>query len=170
MLYLTILRLLHISLGVFWAGATIYLAAFVAPAVQASGPEGSKFMQNLARTNKLPLVMMIAATLNVLTGILLLWELSAGFQPSYMGSAHGIILSFGGTLAIIAYIIGLSVTRPTVDKVAKLGMTIAQSGGVPNAEQKQLLDGFRKKIFSANKMVAILLAFAVVAMSIVRYF
>jgi hypothetical protein len=170
MTYLILLRLFHITCGVFWAGATIYLAAFVAPAVQAVGPDGVKFMQQLARTNKLPLVMMLAATLNVLSGILLIWELSGGLQPEWMGSPHGIILSTGGTLAIIAYIIGLAVSRPTIEKIAKLGASIAKAGAPPSAEQSQTLAGYRKKLFTANKVVATLLAFTVIGMSIVRYF
>ena len=90
--YLIILRLLHIACGVFWAGAAIYLAAFVTPAVKALGPDGGKFMQQLAKTNNLPLVMAIAATTNVITGILLLWKLSGGLQLDWMISNHGLVL------------------------------------------------------------------------------
>ena len=167
---LIILRLLHICTGVFWAGATIYLALFIAPAVQASGQEGTKFMQVLTKTRKLPIVMTIAATLNVICGIWLLWKLSDGFQSAYMSSEHGIILSIGGTLALIAYLEGLFVTRPTVMKVAKLGGAIAKAGGPPTPEQMQQLMAYRKKIFSANNFVATLLAITVILMSVVRYF
>jgi hypothetical protein len=167
--YLIILRLLHICTGVFWAGATIYLAAFIAPAVRALGPDGGKFMQQLAKTNKLPAVMTIAATLNVLCGILLLWKLSAGFQSAWMSSTYGIVLSAGGGFAIIAYLEGLLVTRSVVTKINQLGKNIAQAGGVPSAEQSQQLMGFRKKIFRANNFTAFLLALAVILMSIVKY-
>lgn len=167
---LIILRLLHISTGVFWAGATIYLALFIAPAVQASGQEGSKFMQQLSKTRKLPVVMTIMATLNVICGVWLMWKLSSGFQSPYMSSKHGIILSFGGTLAIIAYLEGIFVTRPTVIKLSRLGGAIAKAGGPPTLEQAQLLMAYRKKIFRANNFVATLLAITVIAMSIVRYF
>ena len=168
--YLIIFRLIHISCGVFWAGATIYLAVFIAPAVQASGPEGTKFMQQLAKTNKLPLVMTLAATLNVIFGLLLLWKLSDGFQSAWMGSEHGIILSIGGSIAIIAYLEGLLVTRPTVEKINKLGQAIAKAGGPPSPEQVQQLMAYRKKIFAANNFVATLLAITVILMSVVRYF
>jgi uncharacterized membrane protein len=167
--YLTILRLLHISCGVLWAGGTIYLALFVTPAVKASGPDGAKFMQQLSRTNRLPTVMMIAAIINVTAGLLQLWELSGGFQSEWISSRHGIVLSTGGTLAIIAFVIGLVVTRPNVLKVAKLGQQIAAAGGPPTPEQMQLMMGYRKKIFSANNWVATLLAITVVIMSVVKY-
>ncbi|MBK5269650.1 MAG: hypothetical protein JJE22_01425 [Bacteroidia bacterium] len=167
--YLIVLRLIHISCAVFWAGSTIYLASFIGPAVKASGPEGGRFMQQLAKTNKLPLVMTLAATLTVVAGLLLFWELSNGFQSEWMKTKHGMVLSIGGGLAIIAYLEGLFVTRPTVEKINKLGKAIAIAGGSPNEEQMQQLAKLRKKIFSANNFVATLLAITVIAMSLVRY-
>ena len=168
--YTIVLLMFHICTGVFWAGATIYLAAFVAPAVKASGAEGTKFMQQLSRTNNLPLWMTLAATLNVLCGVLLLWKLSDGFQNhEWMSSKRGMTLSIGGGLAIIAYLEGLFITRPTVMKVAKLGKAIAAAGGPPSAEQMQQMMAYRKKIFSANNFVATLLAAAVIAMSLAKY-
>jgi hypothetical protein len=168
--YVIVLLMLHICTGVFWAGATIYLAAFIAPAVKASGAEGTKFMQQLAKTNKLPVVMTLFATVNVICGILLLWKLSDGFQNhDWMVSRRGMILSMGGGLAIIAYLEGLLITRPTVLKVNKLGQAIAAAGGPPSPEQMQQLMAYRKKIFTANNVVAVLLAIAVIAMSVVKY-
>src|SRR4030095_11665296 len=163
--YLIILRLLHITCGVFWAGAAIYLAAFVAPAVRALGPEGGKFMQQLARTNKLPLVMTIAATTNIIAGILLLWKLSSGFQYDWMVSKHGLVLNAGVLLGIIAYLEGLLVTRPTILKINALGAQLA-SGIPPTQEQLQLMNAYRQKIMSANNIVATLLAVTVIAMSV----
>lgn len=167
--YLIILRLLHICTGVFWAGAVIYLAAFVTPAVKALGPEGGKFMQQLAKTNKLPVVMTIAATLNVICGILLLWKLSDGFQNPWVSSRQFMIFSTGGGLAIIAYLEGLFVTRPTVNKINQLGQSISKAGGPPTAEQAQQLNAYRGKIFKANNFVAFLLAVTVIFMSIAKY-
>lgn len=167
--YLIILHLLHICTGVFWAGATIYLAAFIVPAVRAMGPDGSKFMQQLAKTNKLTLVMSLAASLNVLCGILVLWKLSSGFQGAWMSSRHGMILSIGGGLAIIAYLEGLLVTRPTVEKLNMLGKNIAVAGSPPSAEQIQQLGAYRTKIFKATNFVAFMLAITVILMSIAKY-
>lgn len=167
--YLISLRVLHIFTGVFWAGATIYLAYFVAPAVKALGPDGGKFMQQLARTNRLPVMMSLSALLNVLCGVLLLWELSNGFQGTWMASAHGMILSVGGVLAIIAFLEGLLVTRPAANMINKIGHNIAQSASAPTAEQSQQLMALRNKIFKANNLAALLLVAAVILMSIVKY-
>ena len=167
--YLLILRLFHICTGVFWAGATIYLAAFIAPAVKSLGPEGGKFMQQLGKTNKLPLVMTLAATLNVLCGVLLILKLSDGFQNEWTSTRQFMILSTGGGLAIIAYLEGLLVTRPTVIKMNMLGQSIVAAGGPPSAEQTQQLMGYRRKIFAANNFVAFVLAVTVIFMSLAKY-
>jgi len=166
--YLIILRLLHITCGVFWAGAAIYLAAFVMPAVKALGPDGGKFMQQLAKTNKLPLVMTIAATTNIVAGILLLWKLSNGFQYDWMVAKHGLVLNAGVLLGIIAYLEGLLVTRPTIIKINVLGAQLS-TGVPPSQEQLHLMNSYRQKVITANNIAAILLAVTVIAMSLVRY-
>ncbi len=165
---LIILRFLHIVCGVFWAGAAIYLAAFVLPAVKALGPDGGKFMQQLAKTNKLPVVMTLAATTNIVAGILLLWKLSGGFQYEWMVSRHGLVLNAGVLLGIIAYLEGLLVTRPTILKINELGAKLA-SGVPPSQEQLQLMQTYRQRVVSANNIAAFLLAFTVISMSLVRY-
>jgi len=168
--YLNILRLLHIVCAIFWGGALMYLALFIVPAVKALGPDGGKFMQQLSRTNKLPLVMSIAGTLTVLGGILLIERLSGGFEMSWFGTPHGIIISIGGTLAIIAYVIGLSVNKPAVDKMAAIGAAAGKAGGPPTPEQMQELQRLREKLFWGVNAMAYLVLGAAVAMSIVRYF
>ncbi|HET9276886.1 MAG TPA: hypothetical protein VFN95_01830 [Flavitalea sp.] len=167
LIYLIILRLLHISCGVFWGGTAIYLSAFVTPAVKASGPEGGKFMQQLARTNKLPMVMTITSTITILAGVLLIWKLSGGFQYEWMLTTHGLILNVGALLAIIAYFEGLFITRPTVLKINKLSQQIGSDQ--PTLEQAQQLIIYRKKMVAATNSAAILLGISVIAMSINRY-
>ena len=167
--YLIILRCIHISCGIFWAGSTIYLAAFIAPAVNATGPEGSKFMQQLSRTNKLPLVMTLAGTLTVLAGTLLIWKVSSGLNADWMGSRHGIILSTGALMAIISYLIGLTVNRPVIAKISNLGKAIALQGAPPSPEQLGQLMSLRKKLFLATNVIAFLLVITIIAMSLLHY-
>src|SRR3954471_21083953 len=49
--YLLILRLLHIGCGITWAGTVIFVAFFLDPAVKSVGPDGTRFMQQLVKTN-----------------------------------------------------------------------------------------------------------------------
>ena len=170
MSYLIALRFIHIVSAIFWAGSIMYLAWFVIPAVKALGPDGGKFMQQLSRTNGLPKVMLIARGLTVLGGLLLIQQISGGFEMTWFGTPHGIIISIGGTMAIIAYTIGLIVNLPAVNRMAAIGQAAAASGAPPSAEQMQELQKLRNKVFSATNIMAGLVFIAAICMSIVRYF
>ncbi|MFI5171918.1 MAG: hypothetical protein ACHQFW_05980 [Chitinophagales bacterium] len=166
--YIIILRLFHIYTGVFWAGATFYLARFVLPASNAI-PEGGKFMQQLAKTNKLPIVMMVMSILNIVSGILLIYEFSNGFDTSWFSTNFGMTLSIGGTFAIIAFVLGFTITRPVIMKMATLGKEIAAAGGAPTPDQISLMITFRNKVSKATNLIALLLIVTVVTMAIGRY-
>jgi uncharacterized membrane protein len=168
--YLILLRFLHIVSAIIWAGAIMYLAWFIIPAVKALGPDGGKFMQQLARTNKLPIVMLATGGFTVVGGILLLERISGGFQPEWFGTPHGIILSIGGTLAIIAFVMGLSINLPATKRMAAIGAAAAAAGAPPTPEQMQELQKLRNKLFSATNVMAGLVFLAAISMSIVRYF
>lgn len=166
--YLLILRLLHIVFGVFWAGSAIYFALFIIPAVKASGPEGAKFMQQLSKTG-FPIVIMISALITIIAGILLIWKLSGGFQSAWFSTSYAMVLTTGGGLAIISFLIGFTVNRPAANRLLKIGQTIAQQGAPPTAEQMQQLTAIRKRLFTASNIIAGLLILVVIAMSIFRY-
>jgi uncharacterized membrane protein len=168
-IYLTILRLLHIFGGIFWAGAAIYMSAFVGPAINASGTEGSKVMQQLAKTNRLPLFMFLSSTITVVAGILLLWKLSNGFQSAWMSTLHGKILSMGGGLAIIAYFIGFFVNRPAAEQIKNISIAIAKQGSAPSQAQMEILMKMKRRLFKGGTYISILLSLTIIAMSIFRY-
>jgi uncharacterized membrane protein len=167
--YLTVLRFIHIVTGVFWAGAVFYLAWFIIPAVKASGAEGGKFMQQLAKTNNLPTVMTAVSILTILSGIFLLWKLSAGFQLEWINSRHGWLVSAGSLVAMIAFVEGLLVTRPNAIGMNKLSQEIAAGGQVRTEEQFRRMTIYRNNITKAAKHAAILLALSVMFMSLVHY-
>jgi uncharacterized membrane protein len=78
--YLIFLRLIHIVCAVIWAGGMIYLAAFVIPAAKTLGSDGTKFIQRLSGTNKLPIVMNVSAILTIVSGIILIQKLFGGIH------------------------------------------------------------------------------------------
>ncbi len=168
--YLILLRLLHIVCAIFWAGGVMYLAMFIVPAVKALGPDGGKFMQQLSKTNNMPSIMTLAATLTVVGGILLIERLSGGFTAGWFGTPHGIVISIGSTFGIIAYLIGLFVNRPCVARIAAIGKAAAEKGGPPTPEQLAELQALRSRLFAAVNITAILVFGAAIAMSIARYF
>jgi uncharacterized membrane protein len=79
---LLILRLLHILAGVIWAGVAFYNTFFVFPAATDPGPDNGKFLQQLSVPNQFSNVLTAVSTITVLTGIILISILSAGFSVS----------------------------------------------------------------------------------------
>jgi uncharacterized membrane protein len=166
--YLLILRILHIGFGIFWAGSVFSFVLFIAKAVKASGPDGGKFMQQLGKTGY-PIAVMITAIISILAGILLIAKLSAGFEPVWFSTAYAKVVTTGGVLAIIAFIIGFTINRPAAARIMAISNAIAKAGGPPTPGQIQELTNLRNRLFTGSNIIAVLLLFAVIAMSIFRY-
>jgi uncharacterized membrane protein len=163
-----ILRLLHITFGVFWVGSILNFALFIVPAVKASGSEGTKFMQQFGKTSY-PIMIALSGVITIITGVLLIWKLSNGFESAWFQSSYAKVLTTGSVLAFIAFIIGFTVNRPVAMRLDKVGDAIARSGGVPTPEQLNELTALRKRIFTATNYIAILLTLTVISMAICRY-
>src|ERR1700752_2038934 len=115
-----VLRLLHIFSGVFWAGGVFYLAFFVFPAVNAMGPDGGKFMQQLSRTRNMPMIMTINGIITVLAGLRLLQIDSGNVQATWFQSGMGLVITIGAVAALGALLIGMFFNKPRAEKMAKI--------------------------------------------------
>lgn len=164
----TILRLIHIFAGVFWAGAALMMAGFIIPSAKAVGPEGGKFMQQLARQNRFPLVMEVAGLLSVLSGLWLYWLVSGGFQLYWISSRGGLALTIGGVIAIVAYALAYVFQKPAAKRIATLGKAIQAAGGPPSPEQMAELQTQQKRLAFGALLGAVLLALSVVGMALAR--
>ena len=163
-----IIRTAHILLGTFWVGAIFLVAFFVGPAVSDAGPDGAKVMAALVKRRLLNVVPAFA-TITILTGFWLFSRDSAGFQGDFMSSRMGMSLGTGGLLALVGYVIGLTVMRPSTLKAMALGQSAAQ---LPEAERGAVMariQQLRGRAAMAGRTVAVLLMFAVVAMAVARY-
>ena len=125
-------------------------------------------MQQLGKTGY-PIAVMIAAIITILAGVLIIAKLSSGFQAAWFTTIYAQILTTGGVLAIIAFIIGFTVNRPAAARINDIGDAIAKAGGPPTPEQMQELAALRKKLFTASNIIAVILGLVVLAMSIFRY-
>ncbi|MGD8278873.1 MAG: hypothetical protein PVH00_12630 [Gemmatimonadota bacterium] len=161
-------RVLHVFLGVFWAGTLIFIATFMGPSVRDAGPDGAKVMAGLMRRRFLD-IMPAAAVLTVLSGLYLYWRVSGGFEPEWMGSAAGMTYGIGAVAALIALGLGLGILRPAMLKAAALGQSVA---GAPPEERDRALaaaQALRARAGAVGQVIAVLLAIAVITMAIARY-
>ena len=156
---LLVMRLLHIGTGVFWAGTLMFNAAFLMPAFRDAGPDGAKVAAALARRRFMDIMPWIAA-LTIVSGIWLFWFDSVGFRPPFMRSRMGISLGVGALAAVIAFVLGVAVMRPAMNKALRLGQDPAQQA---TAQALRVRAGIMGRVISA------LLGLAVAAMAVARY-
>ena len=126
-------------------------------------------MGHLAKVKKMPLAILASAALTVLAGILLYLQVSGGFDVDWITSSPGLTFTVGGLAAIAAFLMGLTVVKPSVDRLGALGAEIQASGGQPSEAQAAQLHSVDSKLKTAGRINMVLLTVAVVAMAIARY-
>lgn len=168
MAILLIMRLLHVFSGVFWAGAMLFTARFLLPAIQDAGPDGAKVGAALAKRGFMT-VMPIVALITILSGMWLYWHLSVGFQTEFMRSGMGITLSIGALCAIIAFVIGMVFARPAMMRATALAQSAAQASPGERDGMLAQAQALRARSNAATRLVALLLGLAVAAMAVARY-
>jgi len=164
-----VLRLFHVGLGVFWAGTILFFVLLLEPSIRDAGPEGGKVMQALMRRGYLN-IMPVVALLTVLSGVDLLRRVSGGFAPEWLASPPGRALLIGSLAGTVALLLGVSILRPTAIRISRL---MQQAGEAPAGTDKDRLmleiGGLRARSTSVSRVIALLLAVAVVTMAIARY-
>ncbi|MGH7636714.1 MAG: hypothetical protein ACREOK_03600 [Gemmatimonadaceae bacterium] len=164
---LLVLRLIHILGGLFWVGAGLFTTFFLAPALKASGPAvAGPIMANFQK-RRMMTVMPIVATLTILSGLRLMWIVSAGDSRWFVrGPGHA--YSVSGALAILAFLIGLFVARPAMAKAGRLGQSAASDGA-----SKEMLAGeiakLQKRAAMSTGIATTFLVLAAAGMAIARY-
>src|SRR5690349_20324421 len=105
-LAMIVLRLFHIFGAACWIGWAFFLAFFLGPAAGAAGPAGGAVMRAILTRTKFMAAMPAVAVLTIVSGFVLIFKDSAGFDPAWMGSKTGIAYSAGAGLGVVAGAIG----------------------------------------------------------------
>ena len=163
------MRFIHILTGVFWAGAVFFVAGFLLPAMQASGPNAGPVMRQIVAVRRYPIVLMIAAILTVLSGGWMYWRNMSLSSGTWAGSASGITYGIGAVSALLTLALGMAVITPTSKKLMRLGATLAQAGAPPTAEQTATMAALQHRMYVMSRLGALLLAVTVITMGIARY-
>jgi uncharacterized membrane protein len=164
-----LLRAVHILVGAFWVGTILFMAAFLVPSVRAAGPAGGAVMQQLVQARRLPRWLLTAAILTIVSGIALYWVDSSGFRSAWLGSGPGRVFGLGGTLAILAAILGVAVNFPTARRLTALAARVQGSGRPPAPDEAAEMKRLQGRLGRATMVAAALLALATLAMAVARY-
>jgi hypothetical protein len=163
------MRIIHILLGVFWAGTIFFVVLYLEPSVRAAGPDGAKVMQGIM-DRKFMTVMPTVAFLTIAWGTVILMKLMRVMPDGFMGTPYGISLSVGATAAMVAFIIGITVMRSATLAAGKLMAEInGQPENADNDKKMAQVQALRLKARRGAKSVAHLLAVAVIGMAAARY-
>lgn len=168
-LYLIVLRTVHIVAGALWVGAAVFHFFFVTPTVQALGPVGPKFTQELMGKRRFPMFMNMASALTILAGGLLYWATSGGFSGAWLRSGPGIGFTLGSLVALVVYGIGFFLIRPRAARMGVLGQEIALAGGPPTPGQGAELHRLDQEMVRIEKIDVVLLLAALILMATARY-
>ncbi len=163
-----VLRLIHILGGIFWLGSSIFLTSFLVPALKATSGDVYTTVAALHR-RRLFVWLPVASTLVVLTGLRLVWIDSAGFSAGYFSTASGRGFSIGGGAAILAFVLAVTVLRPTVDHMLAIGERLGTGAESDHAALLTDLSATQHRLDGAASANTWLLILAASAMAISRY-
>ena len=163
-----ILRIIHIFTGVFWAGFAFFNIIFLQPTIKAIGADGQKTMQHLTQKTNFLNTLYIAATLTVLSGLIMYWIL-AGSQFALLKGGLGHSITTGGVAGIIVWVLLMFIIHPIFNRMKAIGKEVQAQNSPPNAEQQAELQALVVKLGKVGKYAGILLAICLLGMAAARY-
>jgi len=164
-----VLRILHIASGVFWVGTAWFFFGWIEPTTKAIGPQAGPFMHHIVRNRRVVQAIVGAGAVNVAIGLILYWRASAGLNTAWIGSGTGIGFTLGGLAAIAAWLLGLTVIGPTVERLDEAGTAMATAGRPPNPDELGRFHALEARLHRAGQGDVVLLATAVIFMAASRY-
>jgi hypothetical protein len=164
-----VMRVVHILVGVYWAGTIIFVATMLAPSVRDAGPDGGKVMLALMRRGYMN-VLPVVAVLTILSGFWLYWQDMQASGGTWAGSMSARIYGVGAVATLAGFVIGIFVMRPNAMKLRAMMEALPSTPeGPARAALMAGMDGPRAKMAAAAPRVATLLAIAVACMAVARY-
>lgn len=148
-----VLRFAHVFFGAIWVGMMAFQIFFLGPALNDVGPDAGKLMQAMMR-RKVPMYIPIFALIALVSGFWLFLRMSGGNAGALMKTPMGMAFGLGGTVALLAFLIGVFVMRPLMMK--------SMQGG-PDSQQ------LRARATTMGKVVTVMLLFTLAAMAVARY-
>ena len=162
-----LLRIIHILAGIFWLGGIWVVAGFILPSIRAVGPAGGPVMKELTQVRKLPLRLLIAAWVTVLSGLALYMRAGGLAGGAWYASSMGRILGVGGALGLVVVLMGTFVNLPTARRMGAVSAQIQASGSTPELQAE--LQRLQARLTTLTNVAAALLAVTALAMAIARY-
>jgi len=161
---LFLLRAIHVVGGVLWVGGVVTVNLFLIPASEAVGPPAQPMMQFIMGRRKLPVYLMVLGILTTLAGLLLMMRNVSLTDGAWARSPMGIGISIGAAAAILALIVGMTVSAPAARRMS----------GPPTPGAAPLTDEQRaalmRRVTLGSRAAFVLLTIAALLMATARYY
>lgn len=166
---LLVLRVIHVVAGSVWVGTALFFALVLAPALGGLGPAAGPTMTAL-RARGLFTFLPVVALLAILSGVRLMWIGSSGFSAAYFETAVGAAYGGAGGLAILAFVLGLTMSRPNGARQGVLAVRLAQAtDDATRAALQAELAVVRRRGTWISVVVTAMLVVAAAGMAVARY-
>jgi uncharacterized membrane protein len=162
------LRIIHIIGGIFWLGTSLFIGTFLFPVLQTLGPAGGAVIAGLHKRKAFTVVPTVAI-LNMLAGTRLMWIQSNGFSAAWYATRAGKAYAWGGTSAIIAFVLFMSVAHPALLKNIRIGAQMATASDADKPGLMKQIDAGRKRGEMGGRLSGLFLLTAAILMAIGRY-
>lgn len=168
-LWVNLMRLVHVFAGVLWVGAVFLFLFFINPSVKATAANGQKFLQHFIVRRKYPAFMGTVAILTVLSGGVLYWRDVAGDLGAWLQSGPGLGFTIGSVTALLVIPLGLFFLSPKTERLGSLSGQIEAAGGPPSQDQLAEIHKLDKELHTLEWLDFALLFISVITMATARY-
>ena len=169
LVYLIVLRLVHVVASVCWAGGAFIFFLFVEPTAKALAPTGMQFVEHMVTKRRFSMFMVISSTLTVLSGALLILQYAGGRWLDYVQTGPGLGFTLGSVVGVTVYLIGMFGVNPRALRMAKLGREIQAAGGPPTPAQGAELQKLDREMSRLGLVDFVLVAVSLALMATARY-
>ena len=166
---LLLLRAVHIVGGIFWVGAGMMMSFFIVPALNGAGPAAGAVVAGLQRRRLMSILPMVALA-TMLSGATLIWRMSGGDIGAYARSRAGSTFTMGAGFAILGFLVGMIVARPSA---MQAGGLLRQLASATEQSERTTLEAQLVKVQAraarSSIVSTLLLVVAALAMAVARY-
>ena len=163
-----ILRFAHVFFAALWVGMMAYQVFILMPALTEAGPDAGKVMGSMMR-RRIPLVMLVIALIAIISGTWLFMRMMGGDPRAFMQTPMGKAFGWGGTAAIVGFLLGIFVVRPAMMSSVKLSESLAAAPPEERVRRQAEIQRLRARGAVMGRVVTVLLLIALGLMAVARY-
>jgi uncharacterized membrane protein len=169
LLYVILLRLVHVAASIGWAGGTFIFFFFVQPAGRALAPSGMEVVRHMIGKGRFSLFMNWMGTLTVVSGLLLIWQSTRGHLGAWVGTGPGLGFALGSLAGVAMWLVGTLAVKPRAERMTALGAEIAAAGGPPSPPQAAEMQAIGQALGTLGKVNVALVSVSLILMATARY-